>query len=437
MSFIKNLKVRTKLAACFFVVTLFIIIIGSISTYSLEMLSQNSYNIHNSAQVVANQVKIIIIFTVVGAILGAIFAIIISIDIDSQLKGVMNFARAISNFDLSKNYTVDRTDEFGEVRGALIKSQENLKGIVKDIIKESEIVSSASEELAATVEEITSKSETIDEATNEIVSSVNDTSAASEEITASVQEVNSSINELSNKSIEGSDNADKSKQKAEQIRKESKEAIEKANLLYKEKEKELLEVIEKGKVVNNIKLMADTISSIAEQTNLLALNASIEAARAGEMGKGFAVVADEIRELSEKSSQSVENIKSMISKVNDAFRAASSTSKDMLQFIEKNVSPQLENFGKMADEYYNDSKFVSGMSEEVASMSEEISATVGQVSDATLHMAEGAEITAEHTGNIKSAISETTKAIEQVAEAAQSQAQSAEKLTEIIQKFNI
>ncbi|KHD36317.1 histidine kinase [Clostridium acetobutylicum] len=437
MSFIKNLKVRTKLAACFFVVTLFIIIIGSISTYSLEMLSQNSYNIHNSAQVAANQVKIIIIFTVVGAILGAIFAIIISIDIDSQLKGIMNFARAISNFDLSKNYAVDRTDEFGEVRGALIKSQENLKGIVKDIIKESEIVSSASEELAATVEEITSKSETIDEATNEIVSSVNDTSAASEEITASVQEVNSSINELSNKSIEGSDNADKSKQKAEQIRKESKEAIEKANLLYKEKEKELLEVIEKGKVVNNIKLMADTISSIAEQTNLLALNASIEAARAGEMGKGFAVVADEIRELSEKSSQSVENIKSMISKVNDAFRAASSTSKDMLQFIEKNVSPQLENFGKMADEYYNDSKFVSGMSEEVASMSEEISATVGQVSDATLHMAEGAEITAEHTGNIKSAISETTKAIEQVAEAAQSQAQSAEKLTEIIQKFNI
>ncbi len=42
----------------------------------------------------------------------------------------------------------------------------------------------------------------------------------------------------------------------------------------------------------------ENISGIAKQTNLLSLNASIEAARAGESGRGFAVVADEIRNLS-------------------------------------------------------------------------------------------------------------------------------------------
>ena len=57
--------------------------------------------------------------------------------------------------------------------------------------------------------------------------------------------------------------------------------------VMKELEKDCLYVyyvttpLEEGKVVKDIKVMADTISGIATQTNLLALNAAIEAARAG------------------------------------------------------------------------------------------------------------------------------------------------------------
>lgn len=377
---------------------------------------------------------------VVGCILLIIVLIIVIMLANHFIKPIYkikNFAERLAKYDFSTPITIGREDEFGQTSIALNMAQENISSLVKVIMENSQDISASSEELSATAEELSSKAENINEAVNTIAGGMQESSAASEEISASVEEIDSSINILSSKAMEGSNNANQSKERATAVKNNSEKAIEETRKIYAEKQKNMEKAIEDGKVVDSIKVMADTIGSIAEQTNLLALNAAIEAARAGEQGRGFAVVAEEVRKLAEQSSEAVINIQDTIDKVQQAFKSSVDTGSDMLEFINTQVNEQFNDYGETGNKYYNDSDFVSKMSEEVAAMSEEIAATVGEVSDSVQNMAQTSQKSNEEAVSIKESMGETTKAIEQVALTAQSQAELAQKLNEIVQKFKI
>jgi methyl-accepting chemotaxis protein len=72
-----------------------------------------------------------------------------------------------------------------------------------------------------------------------------------------------------------------------------------------------------GKRTQQIGSILELINELAAQTTLLALNAAIEAARAGEAGRGFAIVAVEVRKLAERSMQSTDSIREIITAVQD------------------------------------------------------------------------------------------------------------------------
>ena len=400
-------------------------------------LKESSTANDNIVSIYTASTKIMKILSIIGLIVAIIIGLVLTNDINKPLQIINLFGEKLASYDLSYDFEVTRRDEFGKAGASLFTAQDNIKELIKTILENSQNMSASSEELSATVQELTSKAISVDEAINNISINMQEASSGAEEISASIQEVDSSINVLSQKAMDGSRNANGAKYRAVEVKKNSQKALDKAKEISVEKQKNMIKVIEDGKIVDKIKVMADTIASIAEETNLLALNAAIEAARAGEQGKGFAVVAEEVKKLAEQSSEAVKSIQGTIIEVQKAFKNSIDNGSDILQFINKDVHEQFVEYEKTGNQYFDDSDFVSKMSEEISAMSEEVTVTVGQVSKAVQNMAGSAQKTSEKAETIKEGMNETTQALEQVALTAQNQAELAQKLTEVVKRFKI
>ncbi|WP_032120565.1 methyl-accepting chemotaxis protein [Clostridium amazonitimonense] len=381
--------------------------------------------------------KILYGIIIFGFSLAVILGVFISKYISSVLNKGLQFAEAIGNGDLTFSVEIKSKDEFGRLIDALNAAREKIKMIINKVIDQSQEMSASSEELSATLEEITSNFERINENTNTIVDNVQEISAVTQELSSSVEQVGSGVTQLATTSSDGSLQSNDIKSRAIDIKENggtSKRAMES---LYEEKQKSIIEAIEKGKVVNDINLIASSIASIAEQTNLLALNAAIEAARAGEHGRGFAIVAEEVRKLAEQSSGYVKNIQSVVYNVKGAFDNISSNSSDILGFIDNTVRGDYDLLIETGNSYEKDAMFVNELSQDIAAMSEELNASTEEISSVVQNISTSMQDASYSTQEILKSITETTKAVEQVSISAQSQAEIAETLNMLVQTFKV
>jgi methyl-accepting chemotaxis protein len=250
------------------------------------------------------------------------------------------------------------------------------------------------------------------EFTGKISSVIQDQAAIASQQAASVSEVTATMEELSRTSHQIAENAESVKNASaktaemaqhgtvlmrdgvgamEQVRQRVGD-IAKRNLFLGEKSQEI------GKVMEIIK-------EIASEIHLLALNAAIESAAAGEHGRRFSVVASEVRRLAEKTRESTETIRSIVSEIQAATGSSIQATEQGTREVDRSretirlSSAAFEEIIQMIDKTLESSTQISLATHQQTSANEQVVQAMRQV----------AETIREAAGRIKGVTNETVE----------------------------
>ena len=244
----------------------------------------------------------------------------------------------IANFDLTvklNEKTLAKKDEIGDLANSMEKMTSNLRKIVSNILEHSQRTASTAQELTATAQKTSNSADEVSAAVGNIAqgatSQAEDVQIAGknlDNISDLLLEMNGVLTEL----VKAVDDIRSRKDEGKIILQELKEINDKSQVEVNQVNSIIVDSNSSAEKIANASNM---IQSLASQTNLLALNASIEAARAGENGRGFAVVAEEIRKLAEESDRFAEEIRTVISQLQDKTQDAVNTMQEVEQVIDK------------------------------------------------------------------------------------------------------
>jgi methyl-accepting chemotaxis protein/ABC-type transport system substrate-binding protein len=318
-----------------------------------------------------------------------------------QLVSTESTSTSVTQIDQSINAVRRNMEE-------LSANAEETSTSVLEMSASIEEVSRIADQLAEFVEQTSSAIEQMSASINQVATNTESFSSFATETASSMVEMNATTEEIGKSAKSSAELARYVKDAANEGRlavSGTVEGMRKIQVAVDEAKLALGELADRSEEIGEI---VRVIDEIAGQTNLLALNAAIIAAQAGERGKGFAVVADEIRDLSERTSVSTDEIRTLISNVQRAVMRAA----------------EQMNIG--ADRV-GDGVSLTARAEQVLDKILDLTArsttSIAEIARATDEQARG-------SASATAAIEEVTKMVQQTATATQQQSQTARKTGE-------
>lgn len=370
-------------------------------------------------------------------IIGYLFSLTLTRPINSITKVVKRTASLDLTADKSYHKYMKKSDEIGQMSNAIHEMRKTIRQMINNIDEASKNISDNALGLNKIANDVNESTNDNSATAQQLSAGMEQTAAATEQINDEVTNIQDGTKEISDKTSVGNNLSSELTQRAVKLKKDTLISSDASKKIYEVVKNNTEEAIEQSKEVENIGILAKSIMEIADETSLLSLNASIEAAKAGEMGKGFAVVASEIRKLADESTQIVNNITDVVQKVVNAVENITENSKQTLEFLDKKVLKDYDNFVKISTQYSDDAILLNETMDTIYESTNKLEENIQVISDSIAMV--NATITEAAIGSSDVAEKNTkiVSATSQVYNMAQQSLKYSEILNDIVNKFKL